>query len=98
LQGGWDFLNIEKSDEEDEGGEEESEGFDPGSDADQEEESSDDDSSEVRGEGVSVRGSRSEAAAACVLTCQLANTATSQLRCICALQMPEQGCAYTSAV
>lgn len=47
MQGGWAFLDLEKSDEEDEDEEPSSEGFDPGSDAEDEEESSDDYSNEV---------------------------------------------------
>jgi hypothetical protein len=48
LQGGWAFLDLEKSDGEDEDEEQSSEGFNPGSDAEEEEESSEDISDEVR--------------------------------------------------
>jgi hypothetical protein len=48
-QGGWAFLDLEKSDAEDEDEEQSSEGFNPGSDAEEEEEeSSEDYSDEVR--------------------------------------------------
>lgn len=47
-QGGWAFLDLEKSDAEDEEEEASSDGFNPGSDAEDEEESSEDMSDEVR--------------------------------------------------
>jgi nucleosome binding factor SPN SPT16 subunit len=51
-QGGWGFLDLEKSDGEEEEDEASSEGFDPGSEAEEEEdESSDDMSDEVSGRG-----------------------------------------------
>ena len=49
VQGGWAFLDLEKSDGEDEEEEPSSEGFDPGSDAEEEAESSEDYSDEVNG-------------------------------------------------
>lgn len=48
IQGGWGFLDLEKSDDEGEDEEASSEGFDPGSEAEDDDESSEDMSDEVR--------------------------------------------------
>jgi hypothetical protein len=60
FQGGWGFLDLEKSDDEGEDEEASSEGFDPGSEAEDDDESSEDMSDEVRHEadGTSVTGGR----------------------------------------
>ncbi|WIA33317.1 hypothetical protein OEZ86_006455 [Tetradesmus obliquus] len=63
-EGGWAFLDLEKSDGEDEDEEASSEGFDPGSDAEDEEESSEDisdeDESVVDSDEVAEEGSDEE--------------------------------------